>query len=160
MVLDEDVYLEHFGVKGMKWGVRREGMLERHRERRTIHKRRKLNKYGDPKISRPTMKQRNARRSRNFSRAHTALGVAVAVVYIGGMLKLRGDKSLFDSINLQSDTVKKSAKDLINAERSTQLSSLIRTHREGHITKEQLVNFKAILNRRYDRRIVEALMNS
>ena len=25
MIIDEDAYLEHFGVKGMRWGVRRDG---------------------------------------------------------------------------------------------------------------------------------------
>jgi hypothetical protein len=28
MIIDEDVYLEHFGTKGMKWGVRRERRLQ------------------------------------------------------------------------------------------------------------------------------------
>lgn len=28
MIIDEDVYLEHFGIKGMKWGVRRERRLQ------------------------------------------------------------------------------------------------------------------------------------
>ncbi len=29
MVVDEDIYLEHFGVKGMKWGIRRTSRLQR-----------------------------------------------------------------------------------------------------------------------------------
>lgn len=29
MIIDEDIYLEHWGVKGMRWGVRNENRQAR-----------------------------------------------------------------------------------------------------------------------------------
>ncbi len=52
----------------------------------------------------------------------------------------------------------KSAVDIINARRNTEVSALKRMRREGHMDDDQLKNFKAILNARYDRRVVESKM--
>lgn len=131
-----DDVLEHFGVKGMKWGVRK------------------------PK-KKLTMAQKAARTERRVKIAGRAIQVAGAAIFIASFMNATGSTRTRDipprfSSSSRSRTTR-SVSDLINQERATQLSSL-RGHRDqGFIDDAQFATFKAALNRRYDRRIAEAV---
>lgn len=148
MIIDEEVYLEHFGVKGMKWGVR---------NFRNTQKKRKLNKYGDKKAKPLTKSQKESRKDRTITRAIIGTRMAVGAAFVAAMYASRDKGKLPPGFRLRDDGPgARTATQIINAERNTQISSLKRTFREGHIDKTQLQNFKEVLNKRYDRRIREA----
>lgn len=165
MIIDEDIYIEHFGVKGMRWGVRnerstaRQRYKQRNRERRETHK---LNKYGDDRFP-LTAKQRRARQERTVKRVRNGALLAFAAIQVAGAVSVGREfsrqRASSRSSGSRASTAAKGAKsvaDIINAERDHQISSLRRTHTEGHIDSEQLENFLKILNKRYDRKLFEA----
>lgn len=82
MIVDEDVYLEHFGVKGMKWGVRRE-------------------KQETQTTGNEALKKDNSSRNRKF-----AAGVAVVAgtVAVAAILNRRGGIKVSSLGNLSSTT--------------------------------------------------------
>ncbi|MBA2727659.1 MAG: hypothetical protein H0U49_05750 [Parachlamydiaceae bacterium] len=142
MIIEEDIYLEHFGVKGMQWGVR--------------------NTSGSKSKSKPklTAAELRARKKRINSNVNKALAVVVVASYASTILNAYGSTRTSAPFPGDSPRRTKSAKDLINARRNVEVSSLNRMHREGHMDASQLKNFSAILNARYDRRIAEALRNA
>lgn len=155
-----DDVLEHFGVKGMHWGVRKKRPKPTAAQRRAKTAQRQkvagrvllgiaaaayavsiLDAVGNTRVSDiPPHSDPFAssfRNNRDYSRARSNYDRATS----GGSGRPRSPRS---------------AADLINQERDTQISSLRRTHREGHLDAEQLRIFEEKLNRRYDRRVAEA----
>lgn len=148
MVYDQDVvaFLEHHGIKGMHWGIRNKRKQQL-----------KLKKYGDEKVRPLTKSQRMNRRVRTAKRVELGVQVAGAAVFVAAMLKMHGDERASSwKAKASAPKAKQTVEDIINSERAHQVSSLIRTHKEGHIDKDQLDNFLNILNKRYDRKIFEA----
>jgi hypothetical protein len=150
---DVDAFLEHHGVKGMKWGVRRSINIQRQR---------RAKKYGDKSKKPLTLAQKRARHERNIGRASVGLRIAAGTLVAATLLaRAKAGPNIPNDFRLGGDGGKtfakgaKTAKDIINAERDSQLSSLIRTHKEGHIDKDQLTNFMKILNARYDRKLAD-----
>lgn len=137
MIIDEDIYLEHHGVKGMKWGVRKDNAV--------VGKRKKP----------LTQKERRRRRERNIKYANRAVLAAFASLYVATIV--------LDEMNRgprpQPHTPPKrpqTPEDVINATRDMKVNAIIRTHKEGHIDEEQMKKFVADVNRRYDKKVQEA----
>lgn len=140
MIVDEDIYLEHYGKKGMQWGVR--------------------NKSNKPK---PTAKEKRAKsKKRKETVNKVASGVITAVMvagYVSSILAATGGTKT-SNIRPPKPARAKSVTDLINDRRKTEVSSLLRMHREGKMDSEQLSNFSRILNARYDRKVADAIKNA
>jgi hypothetical protein len=144
--------LEHFGTKGMKWGVR---------NNRTSGGKSK------PKL---TAQQRQARSERRMRIAsNVVLGIAVAGTILNAVgSTMVGDvpprssssgsyqRSSGSTGSGSSRSRPKSPVDLINQERDTQMASMTRMHAEGRMDDAQFQNFSRTLNARYDRRVREA----
>lgn len=146
MIIDEEIYLEHFGVKGMRWGVR---------------KQRRLRKYGD-RSKGLTKQQKQNRRQRNFNRASAGLRVAVGAIVVASMFSAADTGPPRTNSSSYTRTAKagvKSSKDIINESRNVKIAALRKTFKEGHIDKDQLSKFESAINKRYDRKVAEALKN-
>lgn len=52
MIINEDDYLEHFGVKGMKWGIRKKREEPRNKNYTSYNRRIDYFKYGDSGVKR------------------------------------------------------------------------------------------------------------
>lgn len=184
MGMSVDEFLEHHGIKGMHWGVRRAERaransdrmqeiarqrpvpvnivaarrIKKKADRLEIHQRRKMNKYGDKTAGRLTAAQRHARQERNIRRVRVGAVVATTVLYALAQHAANKQAVFVRDWQQQAHAPKvvKTVADIINQERDTQMSSLIRTHKEGQIDKKQLDNFMKILNKRYDRKIFES----
>jgi hypothetical protein len=64
-----DIFLEHFGVKGMKWGIRNDKRGSRNVSKEPI-----------------TAAQKRAKQKRNAKRVNRVIGSTVAVLYIAALL--------------------------------------------------------------------------
>lgn len=143
MIIEEELYLEHYGKKGMQWGVR------------TAKTAGRGVKTGAQATGRGT--KRAAKATGKFIKddpkraAFIGFGLVYAGVLIAGAL---GQKSV-DSPGFGTKT--QSVSDLINQERDHKVSSIIRTHKEGHIDKDQMNKFLNTLNKRYDQKLHDAL---
>lgn len=155
MIVDEEVYLGHHGVKGQKWGVRRQRLKE-------ARKRQNIKTYGD-KTKPHTKAQREARQERNTRRVRTGARVAIGAAYVAASIarkqafkeneeRLRAGGSSTHTTARGAKTVK----DILNSERDVKVSSLKRMHAEGKMDDNQAKNFLKILNDRYDRKIADA----
>lgn len=149
MIIEEKVYLEHFGKKGMHWGIR--------------------NKKPKPTL---TAAQRQKRRERRVNTGVTVLKVAIIAAWVAAFLGTKGKtkatsyKSYTNSNSYKqsykqhartSSSKVKSAKDLINDRRNVEVASLKRMHTEGKMDAAQQENFLKILNARYDRKVAAAI---
>lgn len=90
--VEVDAFLEHFGVKGMHWGVRNKSFV-------SVQKQRRLNKYGDKKSGKPLTKaQKTARRERIGERAKLISMTALIGGYIAlNILAARGQTKVSDT---------------------------------------------------------------
>jgi hypothetical protein len=145
MLIEEDRYLEHYGVMGMKWGIRND-----QRSQGSNKVASKSTSKSKPKKRKLTSKQKAARNIKITNAAIYGIGAAMMV---GAILTSSAGQQRASTVRPPRA---KSAVDLINARRNTEVSSLIRMRREGHMDDDQLKNFKSILNARYDRRVMES----
>ncbi len=140
MIVDEEIYLEHYGKKGMQWGVRN-----------------KSNKT--PLTAKEKKQKRQKRIDKGAQIVGTALYAAVVLSYVSHILNISGGTRT-SNIRPPKPERAKSVTDLINDRRSTEVSSLLRMHREGKMDSEQYSNFSRILNARYDRKVADAIRNA
>lgn len=137
MIINADVYLEHFGKKGMKWGVR--------------------NKHQPPgRALTPAERKQRVQRQQKVARVvrKVALGV-IAVAYVSSLLKASGGTRTSE-IKMPKAKVKTAA-DFVRERRDVEVASLKRMHAEGKMDATQHENFLRILNARYDRKIAAAV---
>ncbi len=87
--------------------------------------------------------------------AATVLYSLAGAMYVGALLSSSAGQQRASTVRPRPSRVK-SAVDIINARRNTEVSALKRMRREGHMDDAQLKNFKSILNARYDRRVAES----
>lgn len=165
MVDDAEVeeFLSHFGVKGMKWGaVKQNVRTHRAREAQRVADRAKLaselrpngiNLRGVQKTQdRADLLKRAAEgkqtpkdRAKKITKG--AILAGVLFVAFGPVIK----------VNTLPKTPPNAVVDVIKRTQTEQMSSLTRTFREGHMTKEQYDNFSSKLNARYARQIKDAM---
>jgi hypothetical protein len=175
MIHQEDVdFLEHFGKKGMKWGVRKGPSLSKQEKKAA-----KDQKYG-VKGKKKTIPQKAARFERNAKRANTTLVVAAGAIYIasiivqsknpnlGGPGKAYTNNSNFrfggggSSGSARSSYAKgaSTVSDILNNERGVKIDAINKTFKEGFIDAAQRENFVAKMNARYDKKIVDSVLNN
>lgn len=76
MIVDEEVYLEHYGVKGMKWGVRKDKLVSGVRQRRE-------NKRA--KLAAMTPAQRRKHEAKKARRIRNAAFLGIGAVYLSSI---------------------------------------------------------------------------
>lgn len=111
MIITEEDYLEHFGVKGMKWGVRRyqnkDGSLTSRGKK----------KYKRSEESEENEKERKARRKRNIKIAvGVGVGVAAAAVAAYGIYKMNSSGNNIEKGKSALNKLTRTQKDLMNRE--------------------------------------------
>ncbi len=131
MIIEESVYLEHYGKKGMRWGKRK----------------------NKPPL---TPKQRQKIQERNVKIIQGVMVTVGAALWISALLADGSGKpsgSYKQATKNVPPKVARSAADLINDRRNVEVASLKRMHKEGKMDASQQENFLRILNARYDRKI-------
>jgi len=165
-VSDQEVedFLEHVGVKGMKWGTRKSSSD-------------KNNNQGSKSSTKPplTAKQKKEKDRKKQEIFNKVLSAGVATVYAAMFISsilvsaenqkfkdqnARNQNSRNQKTNITRPPKPKSAADIINDRRNVEVSSLKRMHREGKMDADQLKNFSTILNARYDRKVDAAKKSS
>lgn len=111
MIINEEDYLEHFGVKGMKWGVRRyqnkDGSLTSRGKKR----------YKRSEESEENEKERKARRKRNIKIAiGVSVGVAAVAVAAYGIYKMNSSGNNIEKGKSALNELTRTQKDLMNRE--------------------------------------------
>ncbi len=178
---DQEVeeFLEHFGVKGMRWGVqnrslRKEAGRQEHinrlkkisdgtatrEERAAVRK--KTGTTTKPRANRELQNPKETKMLINNKRNQKVRDVATGLVVAAWVASLFISNAKLKTSNIRppSSTKAKSVANLINDRRNVEVSSLTRMHKEGKMDDDQLKNFSKILNARYDRKIAEALKTS
>lgn len=140
-------FLAHYGVKGMRWGVRKTPSARQQAKRK---------KYGGIRKKNQNAAQRAARSRRFNDRVMYATTAAAAAMFVGGLLM--ADRSGSGPSPKAYAKPSKSVTDLINQERKIKISAIDKTFREGFIDKGQRTQFANAMNKRYDRKIAEALL--
>ncbi len=141
MIIDEDIYLEHWGVKGMKWGIRNNQSSNK-----------KVSKTGS-KSKKLTPMQIREKRIKTLNKV--VFGIT-ATLYVASILSSLGNHKT-STIKPPKAPKAKSVADFINDRRNVEVSSLKRMHAEGKMDADQFKNFSTILNARYDRKVADAL---
>lgn len=154
---DVDNFLVHFGIKGMRWGVRND-------KRRLAR---------DVKL---TPRQRRARKMRRKAAKGAAIGAAKSLVFTvpfalalyalrqenSGPRNFKFDPPNFGGYNARGNAgrarnVSQTAQEFIESQRETQMYSLRRMRAEGKMDASQFSNFAEILNKRFDRKVAAVL---
>lgn len=179
MVNDEEVdeFLEHYGVKGMQWGVRTGGKLGRAHQKHLNNKASRLQKSAadqealidhypnDPGV-RYMAKKARSRADRATRRAEgNETGKDKAIRYASNATKVAmGAAFISLAIKAHSETKVSAARpkhvdeaaDLLHREYEKQLYSLRRMHQEGKMDADQFKRFSETLGNRYARKIADA----
>lgn len=173
MIIEEDAYLEHFGVKGMKWGVIRQKYRKSRAKsaRRNASLQKKVNRM-NPNLANAAaarQSQRIADRATRWEKGtptkadkfHRAASAAFAAglggVIVASIISSHGQTP--SSRIPHSSFGKSTVEQAIRNEHASQLSSLKRMHQEGKMDSDQFKKFSASLAKRYDRKVAEALLN-
>lgn len=135
MIIEESIYLEHFGIKGMRWGV----------------------KNKKTSVSKPKKKlTKEQRQMRNISRALIGIKLVAGAMFLAAALSDKRANTIPKNRSYKSPSVEQ----VIRNTQKTQVSSLTRMHKEGKMDAEQYKNFKKILDARFDRKVADALKNT
>lgn len=189
MIIDEEVYLEHFGVKGMKWGV----YNKRRIQKRTVRRENRAKPYDKqaasiqgkieklnlktPKTDRgragQAERRKNLVRNKELATKNARLkrkgkltskeketiakvGIFVAFLLANSKASSGGETGPGPNRNNYSRP-SASVSDLINKERNVKTDAINRTFSEGFIDETQRKQFVDAMNKRYDRKLVDAL---
>ncbi len=140
MIIDEEVYLAHYGKKGMRWGVRKSGSLKTKKKPLTAREKR----------------VKNLKRKQAAGKAVSAVVTAAYVAtFIGSVFSSPTTNKKYSDIKTPTSKTK-SAADFVNERRDTEMYSLRRMYKEGKMDSKQFENFSKILNDRYDRKAAAA----
>lgn len=157
MIIDEEVYqekslefdtmdfLEHHGVKGQKWGIRK--WLS---DRKKAH----TQKYGSNKkaftgnLTQPQLRERKKRAFR--------FAVGVGLVYVAAALAQK--RVPVNNIGGARSTARgaKATADILHKERDAKAYAISRHFKEGFIDEAQRDKFLKVLNDRYTSKLVNA----
>jgi hypothetical protein len=144
-----DNALKHYGVMGMKWGVTRTD------KQLSARKEAKQKRYGGKKKSR-TSAQKKARNERAVRRKGNAYLIAAGVIFVAGLVS---DINTTGRQPNLKDYAKASSgvSDIINKERKIKVDAINKTYREGFIDKDQQKHFVGVMNKKYDRKLADAV---
>lgn len=171
--MDEEVeeFLEHFGVPGMKWGVRKVRTKRANNAKYVADRARRLAdahpstvhnlgaKRTQAKADRLQRRVDGKRTPQDIARS-VAKGAIVAGVIVAA-LSVRVDASKFGGPpRMPHSPPSNAVADVIRRTRDEQMSSLTRTFKEGHMNEEQYKRFAKTMEERYARKIAEAMKNA
>ena len=166
---DVNEFLAHYGFKGMKWGVRKEYYGKAYKNATKRRAAKKLKKYGPKDRKKRTLKQKQNRIDRLNIRVSAGVMAISAASYISALIienkardrawnqQQRQEDEFFK--NWKTYKPSKPVNDLINQERKTKVDAIDKTFREGFIDKDQRDKFIESMNKRYDRKVADALKN-
>ena len=169
--IKKDIYLGHFGVKGMKWGVRqryRNYNVKRNQKTVAYNKKIRASKYTIHKSERDLAKairwQKGKPKKADIRTRNVQIGIGLILygaIAAYGALQISQIKQIMDqnkraNYNGKPTTRSFSVQDVINQERKTKLSALKRTYDDGFMDAEQYKTFKDAMIKRYDRKISES----
>lgn len=149
MTKNVDEFLEHHGVKGQKWGVRR-----------TREKQLHLDRLQRVKNGAATSQDKALIRSRRLGMAALGTTAAITVGTIGVSVFLK-HKS-----NLKIKEIDRNLKNLdyarrmLQAHRGVKLSQIEKAHREGKVTLEQGRRLADLLERNLNNRLGRAALEN
>jgi hypothetical protein len=145
-----DNALKHYGVMGMKWGVTRTD------KQLSARKQVKQETYGGKDKKARTSVQKNARAERKARRVGTAYLVATGVIFAAGIIadiNTSGRQPNLSDFSKASTAVS----DIINKERKIKVDAINKTYREGFIDEDQQKHFVGVMNKKYDRKLADAV---
>lgn len=179
--MDEvEEFLAHFGVKGMKWGVRKKNVQAQRAKQYSAYADRlqgriekldaktpktPLGRANQAKRREELVKQRDKAAKNAVRKAEGKLSsddkkhIAQTAAFLGVMFLAFApvlNTGKMSSSNMTVRRGKETALDILKRTKGEQLSSLQRTFREGHMDKAQYENFSRVLRNRYARQIAEA----
>jgi hypothetical protein len=161
-------FLEHYGKKGMQWGVRQKF---RNQRAKSTQKQATLKKGIAQRKPTPLNKaaankaQKTADRAKRWEKGkptktdkrHRAVSASVLGV-VGAYVALSIVASFGNRpVSSLPKTPSPKVGDIIRQEHATQLSSLTRMHKEGKMDAAQFKKFSETLGKRYDRKLAEVL---
>lgn len=180
-MISEDDFLEHFGVKGMKWGQRKAVTAEVQAKRdkkagyytnRSANIQREIDKL-DLRTPRSAMAARDIAATRHVLMKAKMRSDKDAEAKRAGKLSSQQKKNLVvggavigifiaSKMSQRASSLPKgppsnSVADVIRKTKEEQMYSLTRMHKEGKMDAAQYKAFAAKLNERYDKKIAEAL---
>jgi len=169
MIIDESTYLEHYGQKGMKWGVRKQKHLVNRAKRaqKAANFNKRMAKVNPNAINDQAAKRSQVKADRFKRRAqgketgadkairavHGAVYVSAGALVVASIMSSHGKTP----VNRIPKKPVSGVEATIRQAHAVKLSSLTRMHAEGKMDAAQFKNFSEALAARYDRKVVDAL---
>jgi hypothetical protein len=143
MIIEEEVYLAHYGVKGMKWGVRRAQAKQEKYEALLAADKAKQRYLEETKESRAATKKKVIRVAKG---AGVASAIVVGAVATDRLMKAHANKK-FVELSKRAVSDRRAYERLLEGKREIQIQALNTAFKSGKITQEQGWRLSSLMDR-------------